>query len=829
MTILRDIRFAIRSLSRVRLFTIAAVGSLTLGIATATTVFSLVDAAVLRQPPFERADRLMLLNITQRTPGAGELRVRWSWPRFRLLQQNTRSFEGVGSSSNAVLTITGVDDPEPLPVELVSSGYLRVLRAPMALGSVFDSTADDAGAAAGASIVLAYDTWQRRFGGARDVIGRVLSLNGERFTVVGVAGRGFAGVSGLARAWIPAPAAARVSYPDYLTTNQNFITVVGRLRSGVTPEAARAEMQTLGKRIQELEPSEAETPRDRFSATATSLNEARVDVVTRRGLFLLSAAAGVLLLIACANVASLLLGRAATRRREIAIRVAVGARRERLVRQLLVESGVLSAISGALGLLVSMWAIAVIRIPPTLARGRNFYGAVGEFTTPMLDWRVVAFVVAVCTVAVALFGLVPALRTTRADLTTDLKAGGGKGSMVERRTGARELVVALQVALAIVLVTGCGLLLASYARLRQTPLGFDPEHLLTFMIRPSEVRYPPDRASLLLDRVLEEVRRVPGVQDATVDGCTPLATQCANAGLYIVGRTWSRPGGAPGVLRHYVAPSHFRTLGIPLLRGREFTERDRAGAPHVVVINEAAAERFWPNADPIGARVWWDAAPAFGSADSAAEVVGVVGNVAYQPLDENPVQPGFFTPYAQFTYATRMVLVRTRGEPLALTGQVASAVQRADPDLALFDVQSMEHRARGSWAKQSAQTVLFTIIAAIALTLAVAGVYAVTSYFVTDRTREIGIRIAMGAPAGRIIRTSVARTMRLGLVGGVAGMLGAVALSRVMRAMLYDTSPLDAGVYLTTAAVLIAALIVASYIPVRRALGVDPVEVLRSE
>ena len=544
---------------------------------------------------------------------------------------------------------------------------------------------------------------------------------------------------------------------------------------------------------------------------------------------LLAGAVGVLLLIACANVASLLLGRAATRRREIATRLAIGASRARLVRQLLIESGVLAAASGVLGLVIAAWTMAALRIPPTLARGRTFYGAVGEFATPAMDWRVLSFTVAVSACTALLFGLVPALRATRTDLVADLKAGGPRGYAGSGRLGLREMVVALQVALSLMLMVGCGLLLTSYTRLREARLGFEPGHLLTFMIRPSEVMYSTAAAPVLLDRVLEEVGRVPGVEAATVDGCTPLTMQCANAPLHVVGRPWANAVDAPTVLRHYVAPAHFQTLGVPLVRGRGLTASDRAGRPHVVVINEAAAEKFWPTENPIGNRVWFDGAPAFGSPDSSAEIVGVVGNVAYQPLDENPIQPDFFTPYAQFTYPTRMMLVRTRGEPLALVPEIAQAVRRVDPGLALFDVQTMDGRARMSWSKHSFQTALLAVIAVIALSLAVTGVYAVTSHFVASRTREIGVRMALGATDRQIARASMAQTVRLGLAGGVAGILGALGLGRIMGAMLYNTSPLDSGVLAGAAAVLIVALLAASYLPVRRALRIAPADVLRSE
>lgn len=828
MSTLRDLRHALRSLGRAPLFAATAIASLTLGITTATVVFSLVDAAILRPLPFAEAQRLALLSITQQSPTDGESKQRWSWPRFRMLARDARSFESLGSSSNAVLTLTGGGDPEPLPLEMVSSSYLATLRAPMILGSTFDARDDEPGAPIG-RVVIAFDLWQRRFGGAMDVVGRRVELNGVTVTIAGVAGRDFRGVSGLAQAWIPAGLTPAVYYPGYLTTNQNFITVIGRLRPGVSLDAARAELRVLGARIQTALPSESDTPADRFSATAMSLGDARTDTVTRRGLLLLGGAASVLLLIACANVASLLLGRAASRRREIAIRVAIGAARGRVVRQLLAESAAIAASACAGALLVSTWAMHILRVPPTLARGRNFYGAVGEFATPTMDWRIGMFAVIACLATIVLVGLVPALRATRADLVHDLKAGGRGVSDGGARLGLREIVVALQVAMCVVLVVGGGLLVASYARLRDAPLGFEPSRLLTFMLRPSEVRYPAEAAPALYARVLDEIGRVPGVVAVTIDGCAPLATQCADAPLFLVDRPWERATDAPDVLRHYVGPSHFATLGIPIVRGRGLTAADRAGAPKVVVINETAARRFWPNENPIGKRVWFDGATAFASADSSAEIVGIVGDAAYQPLDERPVQPDFFTSYAQFTYASRMVLVRTTSDPLALASNIAQAVRRVDPTLALFDVQTMEARARTSWAKQSAQTTLFALIAAIALGLAITGIYAVTAHFVMSRTREIGVRIALGAPSGEIVRASIARTGRLAMIGGTVGLAVALAASRLLRASLYATSTLDVSAYAAALTLLALAVVAASWIPVRRALRVSPVEVLREE
>jgi len=827
MTIVHDLRYAVRALLRTPLFTMAALLSLTLGIAGSAAVFSLVDAAMLRPPPFSDADRLAVLNITQRTPAEGETRHRWSWPRFQLLKREVRSFEAVATSSNAVVTATGSGDPEPVRVEIVSEAYLGLMRAPLIVGRGFTDTDDGTPANV---VVVGAEFSERRFGNRATALGTIVKLNGRAMTVIGVVGSEFRGVSGLAQAWIPTTVAPLVTYSEYLTTNQNFITVVGRLRPTTTIDEARAELAVLGARIHQQQPSEADTPQDEFSATAMTLNDARIDVVTRRALMLLAAAAAMLLLIACANVAGLLIGRAAGRRREIAIRLAIGCGRTRLVRQMLVEGTVLAAGAGAMTLGVMVWMTPLLRIPPTLARGRNFYGAVGEFANPVLDWRLFAFTLAVCACCVLLFALLPALRSTRTSLAADLKTGAGYAASGAARQGLREFMVGTQLGLAVVLLVACGLLLSSYTRLRHAQLGFDPEGLLTFMIRPSEVRYETTSAPPLLDRVLEEIGHLPGVEAATVDGCAPLSTQCANAGLRIVGRLLKPGTEAPAVLRHYVGPKHFETLRVPLIRGRTLEPGDRAGRPAVVVINELAAQRFWPGEAAIGQRVWFEHAQAFGSPEASAEIVGIVGNVAHQPLDEHPMQADFYTPYAQFTYASRMVLVRTsRPDPMSLVPEIARAVRRADPDLALFDVQTMEARAQLSWSKTTFQAAMVSIIALIALSLAVTGVYAVTSFFVISRLREIGIRMALGANAFQIARTTMWPTIRVAVPGAIGGMLGAVLLGQALRAALYETSPLDPRVLAGAAAVLFGAVVVATHVPLRKALSVDPVEVLRTD
>ncbi len=833
----RDIHYSLRSIRRTPISSFAAILTLALGIATATTVFAFVDAALLRPPPFPDSDRLAILNITRSEGGQLWTKERWSWPRFRLLEQSVSSFSALATVSNAVLTIADDGSAQPLPAEIVSSRYFEVMRQSMSLGAGFSGSEDNP-ATSSPLLILGHATWQQRFGGSSSVVGSTVSVNGVSLTVAGVAAPYFTGISGQALAWIPAGMAPRVTYVDYQVTNQNFITVIGRLKDRVSLESGVAELNVVGEQIQERQPSELGTPDDRLAATAVSLNAARINPGIARGLMMLSVAVAMLLLVACANVATILLGRATERRREIAIRLAVGASRSRLIRQLVTESSVLAFAAGVLGLTLAYAGVKSVTLPSALAGSGNFYGALGAFADAAIDWRMLAFTLLVTAGTVLLFGITPALQSANADVVQDIKSDHSLRRRHVNRSFLSRIphfllgqdgLIAAQVAMSVVLLSVCGLLLASFSRLINSSPGFRSDGLLTFMIRPSEVLYPAEAAPDLLDRVIESVERVPGVVAASVDGCAPMSVVCANATMHVVGKPFSSEADAPAVLRHYVGPSHFAVLGVPLIRGRVISRNDRAGTPHVVVINQTAAERFWPRENPIGKRIWWDGAPQFGSPDSSAEIVGIVGDVAYQPMNERPVQPDFFTPYTQFTYATRMVLVRTTGEPLARVAALRQAVHNVDPSLALFDVMSMDQRAALSWAPQRFQTILLTVIAAIALLFAVSGVFAVTSSDVASRRREIGTRMALGATRSHIIFTAMSRTLRIGSVGLAAGVAAAIVVNQLIRSMLYDTSVLDPRVYAAVLLTLVVSLLLATFVPVRRAASVDPVEVLRGD
>ena len=824
--LLRDARYGGRGLLRTPVISVAAILSIALGVAATTSVFSIIDAALFRPPPFPSAARLAILYITRQHPNAAIERERWSWPRSRLLREETKSFSDIASFSISVLALTSSDgDPEPVNAELVSSAYWRTLQIAPVIGRPFAAD-EDVGSGAHPVVIVSYGLWTGRFGRDNALVGKIVAVNGVPLTIVGVAPREFAGLSGRAQLWIPATMAPRLSYTDYLVTNQNFISVVGRLRDGVTLDRARAELAVVSDKIQRAWPSASSNPATRFGATAVSLTEARIDPSTRRPLWLLLAGAACLLLLSCANVAGLLLGRGVSRRREIAIRIATGASRGRIVRQLLAESALLAFAGGVIALTLTVPIANRLVLPPSASRGRNFYGALSEFATSRTDGRVLAFCLVLCAVTTIGFGLFPALRASRVDVTRDLKdnAGTGIGRM---HVAPRQIIVAAETAIAVVLLSCAGLLLASWRRLDATDVGFDRTHLLTFLIRPSEVVYPAPKAPALIERVIAEIERVPGVEAASVDGCAPVGTGCANSTLYIMGRPAPRPDDAPPVLRHYVGPDHFRVLGVPVLRGRAFTANDRAGSPRVAIISEAAVRRFWPNEDPIGKRVWFGGGSNFDRPDSSAEIVGIVGDVAYQPLDDHPFQPDFYTPYPQFTYATRTVLVRTRGAPSAVVPAVRRAVRNADPNLALFEVRTMEESMRDSWARLSYQMRLLGAFAAAAIVLAGTGIFAVIANAVGDRRREIGVRVALGATPTQIAAAVGRHGANPALIGVGAGLASAGVAGRLLASSLYGVRALDVGVLASVAATAAVVILLATYLAARRALSIEPVEAMR--
>jgi putative ABC transport system permease protein len=509
----------------------------------------------------------------------------------------------------------------------------------------------------------------------------------------------------------------------------------------------------------------------------------------------------------------------------MAIRRALGASSRRLVRQLLTESAVLAALGGGIGLALAWWATRVIVLPAGAISPANFWGSIGELTRPRLDPVLLAFVAGITTLTALLCGLAPAVTAVRSSIGTTLRQSGA----VTRVGGASRLslrgaVVAIEVALALVLLTGGSLMLATLARLRGEPLGIDPRNVITFSVRPAEAKYGTASAPAFIERLLTELREVPGVVGATVDGCAPLTTSCANSSLYIVGRPVPQPGNAPFIRRHYVGADHFRVLGIPVLRGRAFENTDREGKPAVAIINETAAKRFWPNENPIGARIWFGGGSRadWNSPDPGVEVVGVVGDVPYQEGDDRRRIPAVYTSYLQFTYAYRTVMVRATGDPTTTMRSIRDAVKRVDPDLAVYDLGLLTEQLGDAWAKQRFTTAVLSAFAALALVLAATGVFGVVASLVSERTREIGIRIALGATPAAIGRLVITEGMRLPILGLVMGMVLAIPAAQALRGLVYGVSPHDPRVFAFVVALLAIVALLATFIPARRATRVDP-------
>ena len=810
---------------------ITVVATLALAIGANTAVFGIVDAVLLRPPPFRDVERLSILYITRSAEGGRLQRERWSYPRYQLLRRLAAPyFDDVASFSRSTLTITD-GEPEPVEGEVVAPAYFRLLSMRPLLGRVL---LEEEATLAGEQpvVVIGHSLWRRRFAGDSGVVGRSMRISGVPFTIVGVMPEGAVGLTGRGELWIPPTMAPRVSYPEYLTTNQNFISVVGRLRRGVAHESARRAAEVIGAQIQREVPSADYGDRAVIGATSVPLDAARVEPTSRQSALLLLAAVGFLLLLACANVANLLLARATSRRRELAVRAALGATRGQLARITLLESLVLTGAGGALGGLLAVWLLPLVPVPTAIIHPRNMYGSLGDFAAPAFDWRVGAFVILVSVIAAFLCGALPALAPSRLDLTRDLKDGAPAASAGAglRRLSARSVLVGVETALALLLLVSAGLMLESFRRLRAQPIGFEPERLMTFWLRPPDVKYPPPQAAPLIERTLAEIARLPEVEAASVDGCTPLGTGCANSTLYVVGRPLPAPNEAPGVLRHYVGPDHFRALGVPLIRGRVFTPADRAGRPRVAIINQLAARRFFAGEDPIGQRVWFGGGSTFDRPDSAAEIVGIVGDVAHQALDERPVQPDFYTSYLQFTYASRAVLVRARaGDPARLVPALRRAVRNADPDLALYDVRTMAERIGESWARRRLHTILLAGFAAVAILLSAMGIYAIVAHSIALRTREVGIRVALGATMSDVVGLLVREGMAFPAIGLAVGVAGALLLTRALSALLYGVAPTEPAVYVAVTVLLAFVALVACYLPARRVLRIDPLVALKSD
>ena len=819
----QDVRFALRSFRRSPGFTAVTILTLAVGIGANTAIFSAVNVMLLRPLPFREPERLMQVNLT--VPRRGDAPARddapWSFPKFAVFKQAQTIFSDLTLWTASQGTVRVGADAERASFEFVDGRYLPTLGRQVALGRNF--SADEDATPGGPRVAILSDAfWQRRFNADSSVIGASVTLDGNPYTIVGVLPPGFRGVSGTAEllASFMSQDAQQLTQPW-----SHGYDLIARLEPGVTPEAAKTAVKQLGGVVADAYPH-PQIKNERWGAVAKELDRTRVDPVVRRSLLVLLGAVGLVLLIACANVANLFLVRAAGRRREIAVRLAVGAGRRRLVRQLLTESVVLSLLGGVASVVVAWWGVGFLAaLNPTTSLRVQRLGGIGavSFDTIHLDPVAFAFAAALTIVTGLVFGLMPALQATRPSLSGDLKADSDRSYLGGvRGLTSRNLLAVVEIGLAVVLLAGSGLMIRSLAKLVGVRPGFDPEHVLTMRFNVSGVA--SDSMAPFYDQVLERLAAIPGATNAGFSDCAPLNGGCNGTILIHRDRPAPAPGTEPNVGVHWVTPDWFATLRVPLQRGRAFTRNDRAGGQKVVVISEAAANAYWPGQDPIGRPV---SVGQGGFYDDTAYVVGVVGDVRYGTLDSLPV-PDVYLSYYQSPRGRMTMFVRTAGDPRAIIGAARREIAAIAPGVPLYDVRPLRDRVADAVAYARFSALVLATFAAVALALAALGTYGVVSFGVSQRTKEIGIRVALGASRGNVLRLVVGQGVGLAVVGAALGLAGALATTRVLRSLLYGVAPSDPLTLGTIVALLIAAVVAASWIPARRAASVHPSDALRA-
>jgi predicted permease len=810
-TLLQDIRYGARVLAKHRGFTVVAVLTLALGIGANTAIFSVVNELLLRPLPFRDADRLVML--WEVTP-EGRHQNTTSRANFRGWREQSKSFEGMAAFSDQRLNLTGAGDPEEVSVQLATPELFQVLGIEPLIGRRI--TEDDARAGAPAVAVLSYGLWQRRFGGDPHLLGKPIMLNSEPYTVVGILQEGFqwhirkrSGTGKPAEIWTVLDMPTEGS-----GSRGRFLSTVARLKPGVTLEQAEAEMKTIASRL------ELDAPRYNkgYSAEVIPLREQFVGNV-RPALWLLLGAVGLVLLIACANVANLLLARAAAREKEIALRAALGAHRLRIVRQLLTESVLLSVLGSLLGLGLAWWGIqALVAISP---RDLVNIQSVG------LNFTVLAWTTGVSLVTGIVFGLVPALEATRLNLNDALKEGGkGSEGQSSRSRRLRSVLVVAEVSLALVLLISAGLLVKSFAQLQKINTGFNSENVLTMVVRLPEGKYKTDPQLVAFFRQAEErIGVLPGVRNVGMVNFLPLYGGLGSATMFTIeGRPAPPVGQEPGTNVRVSDAGYFNALGIPLLRGRNFTETETSEPRHVIIISESFARQYFPGEEPLGKRI----TVAMAEEPVPTEIIGVVGDVRYDSLTDK-AEPTVYFPHPELAYPFMTLVIRTGGNPAELAPAIEREVRAIDPDQPVSDVRTMNQVMSDTLGRARFNTLLLTLFAGLATLLAAVGIFGVMNYSVTLRTREIGLRMALGAQRGQVLMLILRQGLLLTLIGIGIGLVGALAVTRVMSSLLFGVGASDPLTFALIVLVLAVVSLIACYIPARRATRVDPMIALRYE
>jgi putative ABC transport system permease protein len=801
-TLLQDLRYAIRMLRKKPSFTIVVVLALAIGIGANTAIFSVVNAILLRPLPYKNFDRISMIWMNNPKLGVSE---DWhSYPNYVDYKEQNQVFEDMAAFNNRSFNLTGAGDPVRVVGAWNTASLFSVLGVDAALGRTFTEEEQEPGK--DMVVVLSNGVWRRNFGGDASVVGQQISLNGINRTVIGVMPASFGFPEKTTEFWVPLTitpqrkqARTAISYK-----------AVGRLKPGVTLAQAQADMAAIAKRID-----------DQYFQSDYGINLRLVhDQEThkvRSALLVLLGAVGFVLLIACANVANLLLARAAMREKEVAIRLALGARRWRIIRQLLTESVLLGVVGGAVGLLLAVWGLsALVALAPA---------DIPRLDQTGIDGRVLAFTLGISLVTGLIFGLVPALQASKPDVNDALKEGG-RGSTGGGGARIRNLLVVSEIALSLVLLVGAGLLIRSFMRLQQFELGFNPEHLITMRLQLPGSKYKePKQLAGFYQQLFERIEAVPGVQSAGAISTIFLSDTPNSTNFTIEGRPAPTGVEAIEVPFDAVSAKYFRVMGIPLISGREFDDRDAIGTPPVAIINETFANRFFPGEDPIGKRYVYGGP---GPNNPWITIVGVVGDMRRTGFDR-PVRPETFLPNSQDPDNALTIVARTSGDPASFAGMLRDQVWSIDREQSVYDIKTMDQTLAEMLSQRRFNMLLLGIFASVALLLAALGIYGVISYSVSQRTHEIGIRMAMGAQSRDVLSLVVRHGLVLTGTGIAAGLIASFGLTRLMATLLYGVSATDPVTFIAIPVVLAGVALGACFVPARRAAKVDPIEALRYE
>ncbi len=793
----QDLRFGLRSLTKAPGFTAIAVLTLALGIGANTTIFSVVNTVLIRPLPYANPERILLVADT--IPGGGPTTS--SLPKFRFLHEHAKSFSAIAALTERWVQVSGPAPAPPaeIPGARVAADFFEVFGVKPAMGRVFQPNEGEPGATPVA--VIADSLWKNRFGSDPSIIGKSFAVNGLSTAVIGVMPAGFEYPPDT-QIWIPRIYEHSVITPIQIERGASYLAYYARLRGGVDLQSAEAELALLSRQYDASHPGFGDTGR---TMSATPLRETLVNGYRLILLVLLGAVAFVLL-IACANVANLLLARAVARQSEIAIRASLGASRRRLLVQFLTESVLLASLGAALGLAIAYWSSRVIRTWTDLPRAGEIH----------IDVSVLIFTLAVAVLTGVLFGLGPALQASRIDLNDALKS---RGRAVAAGGKLREIMIASEVALAMILLTGAGLLMRSFLRLESVNPGYRTQNLVTMRVALSPQRYPgAARRVAFYDRVLERIAAIPGVSNAALANTLPPAGRAIAYFFNIEGRPALEPTKAPIAWMHSISPNYFQTLGVPLLAGRGFTEADSAGAPLVAIINQTMARRFWPDEDPVGQHI------VYSREAVAVQIVGVAGDMKIGGLGDNSSYNILFVPYRQRPFQTMSIIARG---PVSIAQDVRREILAIDRDQPVANIRTMEEAVADSVAAPRLRTALIAGFASLALILAAIGIGGMVAWSVTQRTNEIGIRMALGARPSNILGMILRQAFTMIGAGQIAGIIGAFALTRVLASFLFGISAADPLTFLTVALLLSLVALLASVFAARRALRVDPMIALR--